>query len=109
MSGDVGTTAEFQTFGEGFPADVILQSPLYDLGAPRNVNAVEWINDTPPGTRMELRSRTGNLLEENYVHHDKDGAVVTEERYDKLISSFKGAIDTVKSPGGGLEHLEPVL
>ena len=99
VSGDVGTTAEFQTFGEGFPAEVILQSPLYDLGAPRNVNTVEWINDTPPGTRMELRSRTGNLLEETYVHHDKDGAVVTQARYDKLISSFKGAIDTVKSPG----------
>ena len=99
VSGDVGTTAEFQTFGEGFPAEVILQSPLYDLGAPRNVNAVEWINDTPPGTRMELRSRAGNLLEEIYVHHDKDGAVVTEERYNKLIKSFKGVIDTVKSPG----------
>ena len=99
VSGDVGTTAEFQTFGEGFPAEVILQSPLYDFGAPRNVNTVEWIDDTPPGTRMELRSRTGNLLEEIYVHHDKDGAVVTEERYNKLIKSFRGVIDTVKSPG----------
>jgi hypothetical protein len=99
ISGTVGNTAEFQTFGEGFPAEVILQSPLYDLGAPRNVNTVEWITDTPPGTRIQLRSRTGNLLEERLVYHDKDGAEVTEAKYNKLISSFKGAIDTVKSPG----------
>jgi len=99
ISGTVGNTAEFQTFGEGFPAEVILQSPLYDLGAPRNVNTVEWITDTPPGTRIQLRSRTGNLLEERLVYHDKDGAEVTEAKYNKLISSFKGAIDTLKSPG----------
>ena len=99
VSGDVGTTAEFQVFGEGYPAEVILESPIYDLRERRNVESVEWVADVPSGTRLELRSRTGDLLEESYVYHDKDGAVVTPERYDKLIDSFKGAIDTVQSPG----------
>ena len=99
VDGRVGTTAELQIFGEGYVAELQALSPLYDLRGLKNVSSVEWSADTPPGTRVEIRSRTGNLLEENYVYHDKDGAVVTLKRYEKLIPSFKGEIDTVKSPG----------
>ncbi len=94
-----GTTAEFQVFGEGYPAGTIMQSPIYDLGAVRNVTALSWQVETPEGTRVEIRSRTGNLLQESYVFHDKNGKVVTERKYNKLIPSFKGRIDTVRSPG----------
>ena len=94
-----GTTAEFQVFGEGYPAGTIIQSPLYDLGAVRNATGLSWQVETPEGTRVEIRSRTGNLLQESYVFHDKNGKVVTERKYDKLIPSFKGRIDTVRSPG----------
>ena len=89
-----GTTAEFQVFGEGYPAGTIMQSPIYDLGAVRNATALSW-----EGTRVEIRSRTGNLLQELYVFHDKNGREVTQRKYNKLIPSFKGRIDTVRSPG----------
>ena len=94
-----GTTAEFQVFGEGYPASTFMQSPIYDLGAVRNATALSWQVETPEGTRVEIRSRTGNMLQESYVFHDKNGKEVTERRYDKLIPSFKGWIDTVRSPG----------
>lgn len=94
-----GTTAEFQVFGEGYPAGTIMQSPIYDLGAVHNATALSWQVETPEGTRVEIRSRTGNLLQESYVFHDKNGKEVTERKYNKLIPSFKGRIDTVRSPG----------
>ena len=94
-----GTTAEFQVFGEGYPAGVVMQSPIYDLGAVRNATALSWQVEAPAGTRVEIRSRTGNRLQESYVFHDKNGKVVTERKYNRLIPSFKGPIDTVRTPG----------
>ena len=85
-----GTTAEFQVFGQGYPAGIILQSPIYDLGAVRNATGLSWQVEAPERTRVEIRSRTGNLLQESYVFHDKNGKEVTERKYNKLIPSFKG-------------------
>ena len=48
---------------------------------------------------MEVRSRTGNDLQMDITYHDKNGRVVTERKYNKLIPSFKGRIDTALSPG----------
>jgi len=94
-----GTTAEFQIFGAGFPAVVQIQSPIYDLGTVRNPTNLNWQVETPGGTRTEIRTRTGNSLQESYVYHDKNGKEVTQRKYDKLIPSFKGQIDTIRSPG----------
>ena len=99
FNGRIGTTAEFQVFGEGHPAELIASSPLYDLGSPVNISSIEWSVDEPPDTRMEIRSRTGNLLAEEYTFYDKNGKEVTENRWNKLIPSFRGPIDTVRTPG----------
>lgn len=94
-----GTTDEIQIYGRGFPQQVGFTSPLIDLGEGRNLNSVEWGGDTPLGTRTEIRTRTGNQVEETYTFYDKNGKEVTESRYGKLIPSFRGAIDTSITPG----------
>lgn len=94
-----GTTAEFQIFGEGHPAKVVLTSPIYDLKQVMNVSAVEWSADVPDQTRLEIRSRTGNLLGEEVRYHDKGGKEITEKRWTKLIPSFRGPVDTLFSIG----------
>ncbi|MBI2504250.1 MAG: hypothetical protein HYW07_13575 [Candidatus Latescibacteria bacterium] len=99
FNGRIGTTAEFQIFGEGYPAETVALSPLYDLGASAVVSAVDWEAQTSPGARVELRTRTGNLLEERYVFYNKDGEEVTQKRWEKLIPSFRGPIDTLRIPG----------
>ena len=48
---------------------------------------------------MEIRTRTGNEVNEVYTFYDKNGKQVTQKRYDKLIPSFRGAIDTSITPG----------
>ncbi len=95
-----GTTDEIQIFGEGFPSEVDFRSPLIDLGTGKNLNSVEWSGDEPPGTRIEIRTRTGNEVIETYTFRDKNGKEVTERKYNKLIPSFKGPIDTTLAAGG---------
>lgn len=99
FNGRIGTTAEFQVFGEGYPAEAVASSPLYNLGTSAVVSSVQWQMDTPPGTRIEIRSRTGNLLDERYVFHNKDGEEVTQKKWEKLIPAFRGPVDTLRIPG----------
>ena len=99
FNGRVGTTAEWQVFGEGYPAEVLMRSPIYDLGSIQHVSAIDWTTDTPPATLVEIRSRTGNLLDEQYAFYDKNGKQVTQKKYNKLIPSFKGGVDTTRTPG----------
>ena len=99
FNGRIGTTAEWQVFGEGHPAEVMARSPIYDLGSIQHIAEIGWDIDEPPGSRVEIRSRTGNLLDKQYVFYDKNGKQVTERKYDKLIPSFRGAIDTIRTAG----------
>ena len=94
-----GTTAEFQVFGEGFPAALTALSPIFDLGGKKTGSSLDWRAQVPPATRLEIRSRTGNLLDEEYFFFDKNGKEVSARKYDKLIPSFRGRIDTVRTIG----------
>ncbi len=94
-----GSAEEIQVYGEGYPLAVGFRSPLIDLESGKNLNSLEWQAQTPLGTHIEIRSRTGNEVVEQYTFHDKNGKEVTERRYDKLIPSFKGKIDTSRIPG----------
>ena len=94
-----GSAEEIQVYGEGYPLAVRLRSPLIDLGSGKNLNSIEWQAQTPSGTHIEIRSRTGNEVVEQYTFYDKNGRKVTQKRYDKLIPSFKGRIDTTRIPG----------
>ena len=93
-----GWTSELQVFGQGYPQAVQLHSPLLDLGTDKNLTALTWQADTPPGTRLEIRSRSGNQVVEHYTFYDKNGKEITERRWNKLIDSFKGPIDTTRVP-----------
>ena len=49
-------------------------------GAAKALTSVEWDADIPPGTRLELRSRTGGEVVENVHYFDKKGKEITERR-----------------------------
>jgi hypothetical protein len=89
-----GITEELQVFGQGYPRQARLRSPILDLGGQKNINAIRWQAQTSPGTQMEVRSRTGNVLDIRTTFHDKNGKEVTEKKWENLIPSFRGPIDT---------------
>ena len=95
-----GFAEELQVFGEGFPQNLDFRSHIIDFQSPKSLNAVSWEADIPLGTRLELRSRSGNEVENLLTYHDKNGKEVTERKYNKLIPSFKGPIDTSQVIGG---------
>ena len=78
FNGRVGTTAEWQVFGEGYPAEVTMRSPIYDLGSIQHVSAIDWTANTPSTTLIEIHSRTGNLLDKRYSFYDKNGKEIRQ-------------------------------
>ncbi|MEE2831526.1 MAG: gliding motility-associated C-terminal domain-containing protein, partial [Candidatus Latescibacterota bacterium] len=94
-----GWTEEMQVFGEGFPSEVTLRSPLLDLGDGKNLDNLRWASDTPPGTRVEIRTRTGRQIDHVLTFRDKNLKEVTERTWGRLIPSFRGPIDTTLVAG----------
>ncbi len=95
-----GFAEELQVFGEGFPQSLEFRSHLLDFQGSKSLNTLSWQADIPPGTRLEIRSRSGNEIKNRFTYYDKNGKEVTEKRYGKLIPSFKGPIDTARVIGG---------
>ena len=97
----LGLVGEFQVYGEGHPARVILRSPVIDLGEQWNVTSVEWRAEVPSGAGLLLRSRSGDEVEEEQSYFDKNGKEVTQRKWEKLIKSFRGPVETRLQPGVG--------
>ena len=84
--------AEVQLYGEGFLPRLALESDLIRLGGSRNLLSIEWESDAPPGTEVQIQTRTGNELGEVLHYFKKDGTEVTESQYGKMLSLFRGEI-----------------
>ena len=97
----LGLVSEFQVYGEGYPARVVLRSPVIDLGTNWNITAIDWEIDAPFGAQFALRSRTGDHVVEEMRYFDKNGKEVSKRRYEKLIASFRGPIETTLQPSEG--------
>ena len=90
---------EIQSFGGGYQPEVEFESPLIDLGTLRNLTTIHWEADQPPGTRVEISTRTGNETDVFQRFFRKDGSELTEREYDALPKSFRGEIQERLIPG----------
>ena len=92
--------AEMMMFSPGHPAEVTLRSGFIDLGQevgdgrPKVIKSLNWEGDLPAGTQLRLRSRSGNTLGEEYIFHDRTGAVVTEAKWSSAPTVLRGEVDT---------------
>ena len=82
--------SELQAYGEGYQPEVVLESPLIDLSSSRNLTALHWDADVPPGTRIEVATRTGAQTKVNTTYYRSDGAEVDKKAYHKLIAALRG-------------------
>ena len=95
-----GWGLETMLFSPGYPARVEMRSGFVDLateagdGRPQVIERLTWEAHLPPQTRIQLRSRAGNALQEVYTFSDRKGDIVTEEKWNSLPKVLKGPIDT---------------
>jgi len=92
-------TSEYQMYGEGFPAEVKLVSPIVPLEGIKNLTSIEWDADRPENTRLEVRSRTGNHVVEEIHYFDKNGKEITPRKWEKTPNSLRGPTETTISSG----------
>ena len=89
----VAYVGDMQLIGQGYQPQVELTSDLIQLGGSRNLTTIEWEADAPPGTRVQLQTRTGNTLDTLLHYFKADGTEITEAAYNKIrIKSQKGDI-----------------
>ena len=94
--------AELQVFANGYLPLLEMTSDLIDLGAAKNLTTITWEADTPPGTAVEISTRTGDDLREIKHFFKKDGSkVANEEEYNKLPTFFQGDVTVEVKPGNG--------
>ena len=88
--------AEFEVYGEGFVEETILVTQILDFGQPINWGKIRWDADVPEGTRIEVRTRTGNTPDPSlYFDENINGDIrpITLKEYGKLDPS--GRLPTV--------------
>ena len=69
--------AELEIYPEGYVRETGIVSQIMDFGKPVNWGRVRWSGDFPEGTRVEVRTRTGNTPDPNlYFEMDPNGNVV---------------------------------
>jgi len=97
--GNKARVREVQIYGEGHHPEVELESGLIPLQGAKNLVSIEWEAATPPGTSVQIQTRTGNEVAEAYRFYDSGGVEVSEGKYAKLGFFKKGRIDTLQIAG----------
>ena len=77
--------AEFEVYGEGFVEETSYLTQILDFVQPINWGKIRWSADVPPGTRIEIRTRTGQTPDPNiYFAENTNGALEQIELKDYL-------------------------
>ena len=88
-------------FSAGPPAEVVLESDLIELPGVVTLGAVRWEAEAPPGSEVQIRTRTGDQLVERIRYFDKTGNEKTKSQHRRLSFTQKGPIDTSNVAGPG--------
>jgi hypothetical protein len=96
------TLSEVQAYGQGYVSEVSMTSPLVKMGRPRLFSTLEWEGEAPPGTRLEVRTRSGDDLLEIRHYYDRFGREISEERWVNIRNvEHRGPVVVEEKPGAG--------
>ena len=90
---------EVEIYGEGYAPEIRMESPLIRLGSDRALDKVYWQGQEPPGTALEVRTRTGNTLKTIERYFDIDGNEISEARWRRLPGFLQMAPVLEQVPG----------
>jgi len=91
--------SEIQAFGEGYVSDLILTSPFIALGQPRLLTSVEWEAEIPPGTRIDLRTRSGEQVQVIPHYYAITGREISKTLWELLPESRRPPIEIEERAG----------
>lgn len=90
---------EIFLYGAGHPAEVVLTSSFIDLEGAKSLRSISWDTDTPEGTSIEIRSRTGDTFDDQVFYFNKNGEEIPQKLWEKLPISQKKELVVVAEPG----------
>ena len=106
---ETGNLSEIQAYGEGYVSDIALESPLIRLSRPRIFSAVEWDGDQPPGTQLEIRTRSGDKVIEERRYFDVVGQEISQEEWESIrYEKNRGEVLVREIPGPGWSNWSAV-
>ena len=106
---ETGNLSEVQAYGEGYVSEVALESPIIRLGRSRIFSAVEWVGDQPPGTRLEVRTRSGDDIIEERHYFDAVGQEISQEEWESIrYEQNRGEVVVREIPGPGWSNWSAV-
>lgn len=92
-SSEKATLSEVQAFGEGYVSEVRMTSPIIKLNRSRIFSQVRWDASMPPGTSVEVRTRSGDDLIEEIRYFDRYGREISESRWKNIRNKqHRGAV-----------------
>lgn len=86
-------------YAPGYPAEVELTSEMILLDGVKNFRTVNWEADLPPGTGIQVRTKTGDKVSVKILYYDRKGAEVTEERWNSLKKVLRGPTEEIPTEG----------
>jgi len=90
---------EFMMFGEGYMAEVVMESDFIDLGGTKDIRKLSWDAELPPGTFVEIRSQTGDTFNFENKYYNKNGIEISESQWNKLPKSQKRDVEVLQLRG----------
>ena len=88
--------AELQLFGSGFLPGVSLESDPIRLPGSQNLTEIEWQAETPPGTKVVMQTKTGDVLIPDTLYYHIDGSLIgrgepgSKKYYGRAFKKFQG-------------------
>jgi hypothetical protein len=79
--------AELEVYGEGYVEETVFTSQILDFGQAVNWGKLRWRGEVPAGTRIEIRTRTGQTPDPNlYYTRNTNGNLtpITLAEYNKI-------------------------
>ena len=93
--------AEYGLFSRGHVAEAVLTSDLIDIPSGSTPARISWVGDTPSGTDLEVRTRTGDILGKEIRYYNKNtGHEIDLATWNRLLDSWRTS-DTTFVPTVG--------
>ncbi len=93
--------AEYGLFSRGYVAEAVLTSDLIEIPSGSTPARISWVGDTPPGTDLEIRTRTGDILGKEIRYYNKNtGHEIDLATWNRLLNSWRTS-DTTFVPTVG--------